>query len=354
MSCNTPGMLSLFYYIKTAMNIIFIAAPILLLILGTIDFLGATTANDAKKMQKSIDNFIKRLIICVVILILPLLVNVVMSTLNVKSYKDCFTNATKANIEKLDKEYAAKLKLEAESIQKELEKAEQRAKEERERKEREERESGNNSGNSSEGNSEESNPEPYTGKPINITPGGTKSVSNALGLPYYNQCDSRWSNIVYDVGGGPNGTGATLCSSSCGYTSFAMVAAGLSRDSSVNPYSVIKHIRNIKDGQITYRGYGAASTSEITNSKYLSKYHISAQKISKSQIVNSLRQGKPVVVLVPGHYMALSIASNGNIVLLDPFTNWGNRNRRVGEYSSLSQIEAAYGGISWAAAYQRI
>ena len=92
MSCNTPGMLSLFYYIKMAMNIIFIAAPIILLVLGTIDFLRATTASDEKKMKKSVDTFIKRLIICVVILILPLIINTVMQVINVKSYKECFNN----------------------------------------------------------------------------------------------------------------------------------------------------------------------------------------------------------------------------------------------------------------------
>ena len=103
MSCNTGGMLSLFYYIKIAMNIIFIGAPILLLLLGTIDFLKIVTSGDDKKMKKSVDNFIKRLIICVIILILPLFINLVMSTLNVKSYKECYKNATKANIEKLEK-----------------------------------------------------------------------------------------------------------------------------------------------------------------------------------------------------------------------------------------------------------
>ena len=321
MNCNTPGMLSLFYYIKIAMNIIFIAAPVLVLVLGTIDFLGTITANDEKKMKKSVDNFVKRLIICVVILILPLLINIIMSVVNVKSYKECFANATKANIEKLDKEYEAKRKLEEEKLRKKLEEQQSQ--------------SGSQSG--SQG-----------GTTITIPTGGTKTVENALGIPYYNQCDSRWSKIVYDSGG------ATLCSSSCGYTSLAMIAAGLSHNSSINPYSIIKDIRGIKDGERTHRGYGAASTSELTNSKYISRYNIKAESINKSNIVNALKQGKPVIALVPGHYITLSISTNGNIVLLDPFTNWANRSRRVGEYTSIAQIEAAYGGISWAAAYQRI
>ena len=103
MSCNTAGMLSLFYYIKIAMNIIFIGAPILLLLLGTIDFLKIVASGDERNMKKSVETFIKRVVICVIILILPLFINLVMSTLNVKSYKECYKNATKANIEKLEK-----------------------------------------------------------------------------------------------------------------------------------------------------------------------------------------------------------------------------------------------------------
>jgi hypothetical protein len=107
-------------------------------------------------------------------------------------------------------------------------------------------------------------------------------------------------------------------------------------------------------GGETSRGYGAASTSELTKSKYLEKYGISAETISASNIVNSLNQGKPVIALVLGHYITLSINSNGKIVLLDPFTNWANKNRRLGEYNSLSEITNAYGQITWVAAYEKI
>lgn len=236
-----------------------------------------------------------------------------MQVINVKSYKECFTNATKENIERLDKEYEAKRKLEEEKRKKEAE-------------------AKNNIGSTN----------------ISIATGGTRTVNNALGIVYYNQCDSRWGNITYDSGG------ATLCSSSCGYTSLAMIAAGLNYNTKINPYTVIKDIRGINDGGKTNRGYGAASIAELTNSKYISRYNIKATEVSKNSIVSSLKQGKPVIALVPGHYITLSISTNGNIVVLDSFTNWANRNKRVGEYSSISQIEAAYGGISWAAAYQKI
>ena len=74
---------------RPAAHIIMIAAPILLLILGTIDFLGAVTANDERKMKKATDNFIKRLLICVVIMILPLLVNMIISFTTFKNLHSC-------------------------------------------------------------------------------------------------------------------------------------------------------------------------------------------------------------------------------------------------------------------------
>ena len=188
----------------------------------------------------------------------------------------------------------------------------------------------------------------------NIPPGGSKNVDNALGLPYYNQCDSRWKNIQYDIGGGPNGTPATLCSSSCGYTSLSMVVAGLTKDSNINPYTIVKFLRNINDGELTRRGYGAASFDELISSRLTTKYGIKGTKISASNIESSLRAGKPVVILIPGHYMTLSISTNGKIVLLDPYTNWRDSRRRVGEFNSLSEITNIYGNVQWAAAYEKV
>lgn len=74
---------------RPAAHIIMIAAPILLLILGSIDFLKAVTANDEKAMKKATDTFIKRLLICVVILILPLLINMIISFTTFKNLYAC-------------------------------------------------------------------------------------------------------------------------------------------------------------------------------------------------------------------------------------------------------------------------
>ena len=58
-------------------QIIMIGAPILLFVLSAIDILKAVTASDEKEMKKAFSVLLKRALICVVILILPLLINFV-------------------------------------------------------------------------------------------------------------------------------------------------------------------------------------------------------------------------------------------------------------------------------------
>lgn len=170
-------------------------------------------------------------------------------------------------------------------------------------------------------------------------------IVNPLGIPYYNQCDSRWGSTTYDSGGGPNGGMATLCSSSCGYTSLAMVVAGLSRDMSVVPLTMVELFRAPLP---SHRGYGAASTSELSDNSKLSRYGIVAETIGTSHdsIMNALNAGKALVVLRPGHYVCLVGDGNGKIVLLDPY--WDSRN---GTYT-IDQLEyAIQGSVSHAIAY---
>ena len=190
---------------------------------------------------------------------------------------------------------------------------------------------------------------------------GGKYIENPLGLPYYGQCDSRWGNLKYDIGGGPNGGMSTLCSSSCGYTSFSMIAAGLNRNMSITPPTVVEKMRgiSISAGQYTKRGYGAASTSELMNSSYMSYYNLTANKISaksgesfKQAIMRELNSGKAAVILVPGHYMVLTPSGDGNVILLDPFSNWADSRKKSGK-QTLDNVWSIYGGITYAIAYQR-
>ena len=70
-------------------RLILIAAPILLIIMGTVDFLGAVTASDEKAMKKAMNNLVKRFIICVIIFLLPLLVNFVIGWTTFNNFTAC-------------------------------------------------------------------------------------------------------------------------------------------------------------------------------------------------------------------------------------------------------------------------
>lgn len=170
-------------------------------------------------------------------------------------------------------------------------------------------------------------------------------IVNPLGIPYYNQCDVRWGGTQYDIGGGSNGGPATLCSSSCGYTSLAMVVAGLTHDFSVVPLTMVELFRAPLPSQ---RGYGAASIGELSNASKLSKYNITPEVIStsKDSIMSALNSGKAIVALRPGHYVCLVGDGNGRVVVLDPY--WDSRN---GTYT-IDQVESAIQGpITNAIAY---
>ena len=379
--CDNADVLSVLRVVKIVINIIKIVVPIMLMLFLMIDYMKAIKNNDADALSKTNQLAVKKVIAVLLIFFIPTFVGLIVniSGHNPESYTACLQGATRENIntilvsdakvylKKAQKSLkrgdynvavtsAAKIKdnsskeaifKELEELEKKISEKEKQEKEERERAAREAMEAltGTLTGTTTGGGGGGSRP---------ISPGVSGSVDNVMGVVWYQQCDSRWKNIEYDIGGGPNNTHATVCSSACGYTSFAMIAAGLNKDLSINPYSVIKYMRNISDGQLTQRGYGAASWNEIAGNDMIKHYNLSATFISTSEIEANLKAGKPVIALVPGHYIVLSYSANGNVVLLDPFVGWANQYKKSGEFKSVRDIEAIYGSISRAAAYSKI
>jgi len=74
---------------RPAVRIILIAAPIILIVMGGVDILTVVTSGDEKGMKKAWSNLIKRFIICVVIFLLPLLVNFVIGWTTFKDLTAC-------------------------------------------------------------------------------------------------------------------------------------------------------------------------------------------------------------------------------------------------------------------------
>ena len=67
--------------LKIIIRVIQIAAPLALIIFGSLDFFKAIIAGDEKEMKAKRKPFIGRLIAAVVILLMPMLVNLIMKTI---------------------------------------------------------------------------------------------------------------------------------------------------------------------------------------------------------------------------------------------------------------------------------
>ena len=158
-------------------------------------------------------------------------------------------------------------------------------------------------------------------------------------FPYYNQCVGDWSDHRIcdgsDYVGGQCVAGETICTSGCGYTSFSMIASGFNNNSSITPASTVDYVSKYSFNP----GGGAITNEALVNQNVLDYYKLNAEILfndttgdisnKKNQIVNALKAGKAVQVLVPGHYVAfVGIDSNGKIQLHDP----GNSDN-VGQYT---------------------
>lgn len=88
--------------VKTALTIIQIAVPILLIIMGSIDLMKAVMAGKEDEIKKAQSTFVKRAIAAVIVFFIPLIVNLVMGLITVgtttsgdpTTYSDCWNAAS--------------------------------------------------------------------------------------------------------------------------------------------------------------------------------------------------------------------------------------------------------------------
>lgn len=87
--------------VKTALTIIQIAIPILLIVMGSIDLMKAVMAGKEDEIKKGQNTFVKRAIAAVIVFFIPLIVSLVMGLITVDTtssgdpvkYQDCWKNA---------------------------------------------------------------------------------------------------------------------------------------------------------------------------------------------------------------------------------------------------------------------
>lgn len=87
--------------VRLVMNIICVAVPIIMILMGTIDLFKAVTAgkdDDIKKKQKAL---ITRIIAGVLVFLVPTIVSVLMNLIGVSKWRTCWNNAKNGNFKSL-------------------------------------------------------------------------------------------------------------------------------------------------------------------------------------------------------------------------------------------------------------
>lgn len=100
--CSDASFMATMLFIKKIVQIIFIIAPILLILLLTIDFSKAVMANDEERIKHLKDVAIKRVIFAILLFFIPLIVDVSFGLLeDTSKFTSCYNNASNENVERL-------------------------------------------------------------------------------------------------------------------------------------------------------------------------------------------------------------------------------------------------------------
>lgn len=131
-------------------------------------------------------------------------------------------------------------------------------------------------------------------------------------IPLYIQWDEQWGYNSY----GNN----IIAISGCGPTSLSMVATGLLRDVTLNPYAVASFSQ--ESGYCTSVGTDWSLMSEGANALGLDSENIS---LSEESVKNALESGKPIICSMgpgffttAGHFIVLTGYKDGYVTVNDP------------------------------------
>lgn len=100
-NCQSGTLVNVIAIVRLVMNIICVAVPIIMILMGTIDLFKAVTAgkdDDIKKKQKAL---ITRIIAGVLVFLVPTIVSVLMNLIGVSTWRKCWNNAKNGNFKTL-------------------------------------------------------------------------------------------------------------------------------------------------------------------------------------------------------------------------------------------------------------
>lgn len=341
--CTDPNLLQAVLLTKKIILILEIAAPLAVIIYAGLDIIKAVTSKNQESIKKATDMIPRRLVAMAIVFFVPLLIDMTMQIAdNEFEYTACFKNATNEKIQSLFVDIAnEKIAKVSEEMNKQdwksddalfaLEDAKNailkivdeptrklydnkvtdlnatiKQKKEQEQKDALEK---------TELKLREGAYAPPDGG-FNLggsVPGGGSGDGGGV-LPYYSQCDKRWND------GSHKYYGNSYCRTACGATSLAMVAAGLSGNSSVTPVTVYERMKALGLPP-TYSQHTSFTSSALLGTWGIKGTAIgtgSNKSATKAAFDKALGANKPIIANVPGHYIVVDHMKDGKYHVLDP------------------------------------
>lgn len=99
--CTESSLYSVFVIVRFILTIIQWVAPIILIIIGSIDMVKAIIEGKEDEIKKHQQTLIKRLISAVIIFLIPLLVSIIMGWVGNEGWKSCWSDSKDGNLKEL-------------------------------------------------------------------------------------------------------------------------------------------------------------------------------------------------------------------------------------------------------------
>lgn len=100
-NCDEDSLYSVFVIVRFILTVIQWVAPIILIIIGSIDMVKAIIAGKEDEIKKNQQTLIKRLISAVIIFLIPLLTSIIMGWVGNDNWKACWAASSEGNLKSL-------------------------------------------------------------------------------------------------------------------------------------------------------------------------------------------------------------------------------------------------------------
>lgn len=99
--CTEESLYSVFVIVRFILTVIQWVAPIILIIIGSIDMVKAIVAGKEDEIKKNQQTLIKRLISAVIIFLIPLAVSIIMGWVGNTNWKSCWGDSKDGDLKEL-------------------------------------------------------------------------------------------------------------------------------------------------------------------------------------------------------------------------------------------------------------